>query len=314
MLEKRLKAVPAQSFTANGTTDGKITIAADPCGLFKVKQHVIISATSLPNITLEIKRIEAGNVYVGPIPDGKPGVNTSIDARYDISAYTVALGAAISANEQKRPAIDWAEAMRAMYEEEPTVAMRSVLVDKCGNKIDETNPLPVAATFDGDVHVGSVRITACDDDPVMGDIHSSIRIAGIDCNNELVVNPDGTINVNVVNSTPPTTPSLVVLHNEITGIASGAETTIISLVAPLTGYRIEKVEVTGDNTAIFRVKVNGTTIANRRSWWCDFNQEFDFEDFLNGLLLTSGQILTVTVVHNRPHIGAFEATVMYLNQ
>lgn len=196
MLEKRFYAVPPQAFTANGTANGVVTIAGEACTLFKVKQHVIISASTLPNLTLEVKEIDnQGNVQVGPIPDGKPGVNTSIDARTNISAYTVALGANISANMQKRPAIDWAEAMRAMYDEEPTVAMRSILVDECGDRINATNPLPVAATFDGTVQVGDIRITACDDDPAPGDKHSSVRIAGTNCDNELEVNADGSINV-----------------------------------------------------------------------------------------------------------------------
>ena len=309
-LEKRFIAVPPQLFTADGTSSGVITIAADACSLFKVKQRVILWATGLPNLELEIKRIDnAGNIQVGPIPDGKPGVNTSIDARTDISAYTIALGAFIFANEQKRPSIDYAEIWRAVYDEEPAVRLRTGLVDECGNSINDTNPLPVAATFDGTVQVGDIRITACDNDPKPGDMHSSVRIS--DCTNDLGINPDGSINVNIVSSS--NTPGLILAHNEISAVAAGVESTIITLVAPAGGYRIQKVEVSGDNYAIFRVKLNGATMVDRRSWWCEFNETFNFEDFINGLMLTSGQTLTVTVLHNRPYVGSFETTVMYLN-
>ena len=41
-----------------------------------------------------------------------------------------------------------------MYEEEPTVAQRTILVDKYGNKYDENNPLPVNAIVEvSDVNV-----------------------------------------------------------------------------------------------------------------------------------------------------------------
>lgn len=308
MLEKRLYAVPPQLFTADGTKDGVVTIAAGGCSLFKVKQKITITATGLPNLNLQIKQIDNDhNIQVGPVPYGKPGVDTSIDARTDLSAYTVALGAFIYANEQKRQAIGPDEIARAIYEEEPTVAQRSVLVDECGNKINDTNPLPVTAVFDGDVTVGDIRITACDNDPKVGDKHSSVRIAGTNCANEMAVNDDGSINVNIVQS--PNNPGLNINHAEISAVASGVETTILTIVAS-GNYRVQKVEVSGDNFALFRVKINGTTVSNKRSWYSDFNQTFSYEDFTNGLLLTVGQVLTVTVLHNRPFLGNFEATVM----
>jgi len=290
MLEKRFRAVPPQSFTANGTPNGVVTIAGEACTLFKVKQRVIITASTLPPLNLEVKEIDSeGNIQVGPVPDGKPGVNTSIDARTDVSAYTVVLGAAISANEQRRPSIDWAEAMRAMYEEEPTVAMRSVLVDECGDKINNTNPLPVA--FDGTVSIGDVSI--------------------VEGGNTMTVNSDGSINVNIVSSSD--TPGLIISHNEVTAVASGVETTLITLVSPSDTYRVEKIEVSGDNLAIFRVKLNGTTILDKRTWYANFNETFNFEAFNNGLLLSTGQILTVTVLHTRQFVGNFEVTVMAVN-
>jgi len=303
-LEKRFEAIPAQSFTADGTTDGLITVA--DATEYKVKQLVILSATSLPDLDqIEIKRVDSKTqMYVGP----KGG---SIDARTNISAYTVALGAAIIANEQIRTPIPQESIQRAVYEEEPTVALRVMPVDELGNDYSVDNPFPVTAVFDGTVQVGDIRITACDDDPKVGDIHSSVRIGGTNCANEMEVNNDGSINVNIVNS--PNTPGLVIAHNEISAVASGVESTIITLVAPVGGYRIQKVEVSGDNYALFRIKLNGTTISNKRSWWCEFNETFNFEDFVNGLLITSGQTLTVTVLHNRPSVGSFETTVMYLS-
>jgi len=126
--------------------------------------------------------------------------------------------------------------------------------------------------------------------------------------NTAVVNSDGSLDVNIVQSV--SLPGLTVSHNEITSIASGVETTIITVTASVSPIRVQKVEVSGENVALFRVKVGGVTISDKRSWWGCFNQTFDYEDFENGLLLNIGQVLTVTVLHNRPTLANFEATVL----
>lgn len=135
MLEKRLVAVPPQLFTANGGVDGSIIV--EDTSLFKVKQEVVIAADTVSNLDqIEIKRIVSPTtMHVGP----KGG---NIDSRVDLSFYTTTLNAKIFANEQKRPSIPFEEFTRAVYEEEPTVSFRSVLVDKHGNKIDDNHPLP----------------------------------------------------------------------------------------------------------------------------------------------------------------------------
>ena len=140
MLEKRLIAVPPQALAADGGTDGSIIVA--DTSLFKVKQEVILTATSLPNLdNVEIKRINGPTqMVVGP-------KNGNILATTNVSAYTVALNASIFANEQKRPSIPLEEIVRAVYEEEPTVAIRTIPVDEFGNEYTESNRFPVDATI-----------------------------------------------------------------------------------------------------------------------------------------------------------------------
>jgi len=136
MLEKRLIAVPPQLLTTDGTANGKLTVADST--FFKVKQVIFIRNNTLQPIELEIKRIDdAHTIYLGPLTQ-------TIDKRSDLTAYTVASGSYIYSNEQKRPSIPVEELQRAMYEEEPVVAQRTVLVDKFGNKYDDSNPLPVS--------------------------------------------------------------------------------------------------------------------------------------------------------------------------
>lgn len=151
MLEKRLGAVPPQAFTADGTDKGLVTLA--DTRYFKVKQKVILIGATLPNLNLEVKQvIDSTKLLVGPI-------NEDIKDYSDISAYTTALTSFIYANEQKRPSVPLEEFWRAVYDEEPTVALRNILVDKFGNKIDSVtdnygiNRLAVDGQFHAEVDV-----------------------------------------------------------------------------------------------------------------------------------------------------------------
>lgn len=126
MLEKRFAAVLAQNFTADGETNGTVTIGNT--SLFKVKQCVIITATGQVNIEVEVKNVASPTILkVGPI-------GSSVNVFTDLSAYTVARSAQLLANEQNRPVIPVDEIARAIYDEEPVVAERVVLVDEQGNK------------------------------------------------------------------------------------------------------------------------------------------------------------------------------------
>jgi hypothetical protein len=301
MFEKRLAAVPAQSFIANGTADGKISVA--DASLFKVKQKVNISALTLDNLNLEVKAIiDINTMYVGP-------VGGAITTRTNLTLYTLALSASIDAIEQPRPGVPEQEIERHTYEEEPVVARRVILVDKLGNKIDNSNPLPVSV--DTTVNIGDVRITAADNDPNPGNVHSSVRISdGVD---ELEVNNDGSINVNVVTSAS-SAPGLEIAYQEVSAVAAGIETTLITLTAPLLGYKLYRAEVSGENIALYRLKVNGVTKATKRTFFGgDLNEAFVYEPFENGLELASGDVLTLTVLHQRPSLSNFEATLKGLN-
>jgi hypothetical protein len=304
MIEKRWAAVPPQAFTSDGTADGKITVANSV--LFKVKQIVILaSSANASRDDLEVKRITDKNtIYIGP----KGG---NIDARVDLSGYLVADGAFIAANEQLRSKVPEQDVERNTYEEEPAVARRVIGVDQLGNPWNETNPMPVTATFDGDVQVGSVRITAQDNDPVAGDIHSSVRVS--DGTDDLAINSDGSINVNIVSS--PDDPGLILMHNEITSVASGSEVNIMSFTAPpSSNYRVFKIDVSGSNIAQFRVRLNGAIVSTLRTYFSSsLNDSFVYEPFENGLKLAPGDVVRVTVIHGRPNPGDFEVTMMASN-
>lgn len=142
MIEKLWSAVAPVALTAAGNSRGLITVTSTSG--FKVK--MVVTLADGPNAQVfEIKRIvNATQMFLGERGD--------IKLRSDLSSFPA--GSVVWALEQPRNSIPLQEIERAVYEEEPTVALRSVLVDKYGNKYDDDNPLPVnAAVSIGDIYV-----------------------------------------------------------------------------------------------------------------------------------------------------------------
>lgn len=171
-LEKAWGLVPPQPFTSDGTQFGEITIA-NTAG-FKVKQAAYLIANGLPALPVQIKRVLSPNLLiVGTINNAQiaqwPPLN--------ISAYTVALDAAIGAQIQPKslPTVD--DILKAVYENDPTVALRVVFSDQYGNLYSDQNPLP--ATFSGTISIGSVEIKGTN-------------------GNYLEPNTDGSLNVDIL--------------------------------------------------------------------------------------------------------------------
>ena len=297
--EKRFKAVPPQLFTSNGDIYGKFTIAPDACSLFKVKQQVIINATGQPTLNVEIKRIDGpGTIYIGPS-------KSNITDRTNLSAYTVALGASIYAIEQPRTAIPEEQIERLTYDEEPTMARRVILVDECGDRVNEANPLPVNATVSvGDVYV---QLTDKDNVPNPGDVHDSVRIG--DGTDELAINPDGSINVKVESSSE----SIESIYDEETLVPSGS-TVVVTSYTVLPGFItfLQKVDVSGNNIAQYDLLVNSIRIDRRRTWFNGGGLDTTFafaDDPVGGLQLNVGDIIEVIAYNFRPDPGDFNARI-----
>jgi hypothetical protein len=123
MQEKFYKEIPSQPFTANGTSNGIVTLAST--SKYKLYQLVVILHPSLSSIAGEIKDILSDTqIAVGP-----QGANPNM--RIDLSAYNTL--ATISAPEQPRPAVATQDIDRFTYEEAPVVARRTIPVDDTGN-------------------------------------------------------------------------------------------------------------------------------------------------------------------------------------
>jgi hypothetical protein len=150
MTEKKWDAVPLQSILANGNTEGQIIVPDST--LFRVKQRIFLKSDSLQSRELVINRISP----TGVLTLGKVGSN--INAFENLSDVLLADSPKIWAERQDRPAITPNEYDRAVYEEEPVMAKRTILVDVRGNRVSSSNPLPVG--LDTNIILNTVRKNA----------------------------------------------------------------------------------------------------------------------------------------------------------
>lgn len=310
LYEKSWAELPPQSLIADGTSDGQLQIA----DAFKLRVGQVLflkSNTQLAALKVKVKRV------TGPTTFFVGRLDYDIDDRVDVSAYTVADAAFVfntDRNQLKRPVIGPEEWSRAVYDEEPVVALRTVMVDRGGRYIgsDPSSPFYVQLT-DGSVNIGTVHaqlemfLSHKDNDPDAGDVHSSLRIGdGVD---ELQINPDGSLNVNITPSN--TSARIESTYNEISSLAASLPTLLVSYTAPVGKLSfLQKVFVSGDNIATYKVKLNGTVIETVRTYFGGaLNATADFSDASRGKLLSVGDVVTVEVEHQRPFNADFNGRI-----
>lgn len=306
MYEKRWRAIAPRLFTANGTSEGVITVASTKG--FHVKQEVRLTSSAFPGQQeiLQVKDVlSSTQLVVGPAA-------AALNVFSDVSGYLVANSAAIRAYTQNRPAIPQTEHERAVYEEEPVVAKRVILVDELGEKFSESNPVPVQLS-DGSINIGSVnaelevQLSHRDNDPDAGDVADSVRIG--DGQDELAVNSDGSINVIVQNSL--SSANVINVFDEVGAVPAAVQTTILTYVVPGgQTLKLKQIEVGGENIAEYEVIIGGNVEARKRTWFSGpFTQVFNFK--ANALLeISSGTVILVKVLHNRPTMAKFEARLL----
>ena len=98
-------------------------------------------------------------------------------------------------------------------------------------------------------------------------------------------------------------------YNEITAVASGITTNLLQFTVPDdSNYALERASVSGDNIALFKVLVNDVEIETQRTYiGGELNTEFNFLSTTTiGYPLAEGDVVKVTVLHNRPDSGDFE--------
>jgi hypothetical protein len=121
-IEKFWPAVAPVPVTSPGTIRGRLQLSTTRD--FFVKQVVVLTHPTFAPVHLEVKRVNSPTqLELGP-RGGK------ITDRTNLTAY--GLGSTLFAEEQTRANVPNGEHNRAVYQEEPAVALRSFLVDRYG--------------------------------------------------------------------------------------------------------------------------------------------------------------------------------------
>lgn len=93
--------------------------------------------------------------------------------------------------------------------------------------------------------------------------------------------------------------------NEVSGVASGVLTTVLSYTPAVSGT-LQFAQASGDNYAEYYVYVNGVLVAKNRSYYTNFNSSFDFK---RGIAFNAGNIILVRVLHSSASLGTFNASI-----
>ena len=125
--ERKLAAVSPQAFTANGTSVGIVTIA-DTTG-FYIKQNVNLQSDTLQSAGFQVKNVLSNTQLIIGLADNSLRAPLK---PLDLSPYTVADNATISAPEQDNFPIKPDDHYQAVYLPAPVAADRVVPVDPHG--------------------------------------------------------------------------------------------------------------------------------------------------------------------------------------
>lgn len=140
-------------------------------------------------------------------------------------------------------------------------------------------------------------------------IPSSVTISG--GGNTATVNPDGSINVNVISAT--STVSLVAqnYYSEVSGVSSGVTQTVLSYSVPVGKIQnISSISASGTNIAVFAVYINTVLVAKKRTYFGDsLGVEFIFGS--SGYSVSAGDLIEVKATSTRGIASDYEAELVY---
>jgi hypothetical protein len=122
-----------------------------------------------------------------------------------------------------------------------------------------------------------------------------------------VTGPKRSLDVNITGGTVTDSTTQIDLYGEVTGVASGVLTTLLTYTAT-SEARLKKVAASGENIAEYQVLVNGNLKSKKRTYFAGgLNVDFTFD---NGVELVNGDIVTVRCIHSRPDVADFNSNLI----
>lgn len=143
---------------------------------------------------------------------------------------------------------------------------------------------------------------------------SSASTVGIkDTAGNALTSSNNALDVNVISTTPSFPQETLSLFFEVSGVATGASSTILTYTVPVgqTLY-LNKVLISGNNISTFDLDFNSVTNARKRLTYTVFNETFDYSlnGNIGGYQLTTGTIVTVVATNvSTGGLADFNATI-----
>lgn len=155
-------------------------------------------------------------------------------------------------------------------------------------RVNDDGELIVDADVNIDnITLGNVKVAARED-------NTTLEWILVDDNRKVIVRPD------------PNSISRIRDYEETLNIVKNSETTILTYTNSV-AYFIEKIVCSGTGDAVFKMKIDGTTIETKRNSWNRRNITFDFSTIAAKIPATS--IVTVTAKHFEKHTHDFECSL-----
>lgn len=154
---------------------------------------------------------------------------------------------------------------------------------------------------------GSIDVNVLNSLELDIDAASGDNIAISDGTNTATVGTNGGLNVNILNSS-----AIVVTnqYNEANSVPANSLTNILTYTPSVNG-KIKQVNVAGNNKAIYTIEVASSVVDKAYTWYTSYNHEFDCGE---GLAVIAGQQILVRVIHDRPFLGDFNARLQFVEE
>lgn len=96
-------------------------------------------------------------------------------------------------------------------------------------------------------------------------------------------------------------------YSEVSSLAKNTEATLLQYTVPVgQTLKLSQIDVSGDNVAVYKVEVDGSTKDTKRTWWTRFNESFEFGEFE----ISESINVTVKVIHYSNDVGDFNAKIL----
>lgn len=152
---------------------------------------------------------------------------------------------------------------------------------------------------------GSINVNA--GNIIISHLDDSIRLGdGTNLVTTSTVGAKQGLDVNIVN-VPPQAGNTTITFNAISSVPSATPTTIVTKTITSTSL-LKKCTASGENISKFDVVLNGNVIASKRTYFgANLSVDFDFD---RGIELVNTDILLIRAEHSRPMVANYEANII----